>query len=202
MKNIKRRETKPLSWKEAKKCLAYLESEKQYHLLLTFAVGIHTGFRVSDLLELKFGDFSENKDVLDIRERKTSKQRSIKIFSELRMIVAICKDALKKSDNDYLFTRARYRVNKPISKVSFIQRVKDTLDFCGVKYETAAAHTLRKTFALHYYKMFESRVGSHRALIETAKQLNHASTDVTRRYIGIDETTKQEVLENWDIEMN
>jgi integrase len=202
MKNTvkKERTTKPLDWKEAKKCLAYLESEKKYNLLLTFAVGIHTGFRVSDLLELKYGDFSNDKEVLNIQERKTSKQRAVKIFSELRMIVQVCKDALKKSDNDYLFTRSRYRVNKPISKVSFIQRVKDALDFCGIKYETAAAHTLRKTFALHYYKMFEKRVGSHRALIETAKQLNHASTDVTRRYIGIDETTKTEVLENWDIE--
>ncbi|MCR9290966.1 MAG: tyrosine-type recombinase/integrase, partial [Bacteroidetes bacterium] len=78
MKNTvkKERTTKPLDWKEAKKCLAYLESKKEYNLLLTFAVGIHTGFRVSDLLELKYGDFSNDKEVLNIQERKTSKQRA------------------------------------------------------------------------------------------------------------------------------
>jgi integrase len=192
------RTTKPLKWKEAKKCISFLESEKQYHYLLTLAVGFYTGYRVSDLLELKYNDFQN--DVLDITERKTTKQREIKVFPELRRIVELCQKAFYKKDTDYIFIRARFVTNTPISKAGFINRVRDSLDFCGVKYKNASAHTLRKTFALHYYTLMETRLGSHRALIETAKQLNHASIDVTRRYIGIDETTKNEVLAAWDLE--
>ena len=194
----KSRTTKPIQWKEAKKCLAYLESEKQYHFLLTLAIGFYTGYRVSDLLELKYSDFQ--KDLLHIRERKTTKQRDLPVFPEIRRIVEWCRTEQLKQEDDFIFTRARYRSRQPITKAAFINRVKAAFEFCGLKFKNISAHTLRKTFALHYYSLMEKRVGSHRALIETAKILNHSNVEVTRRYIGIDEVTKEEVLAAWDLE--
>jgi integrase len=190
--------TKPIPWNTALKVLAKLEKDEKYEWLLLLAVGFNSGYRLSDLLHLKFSDFAKDKNILDITERKTSKQRPIKIFDEERRIVKLCQKKLKKRDSDYLFTNSRYTANKPISKAAAITRVKQSLTYCRVNGSQLSSHTLRKTFALHFFREFEDRVGSHRALIATSKQLNHADTNTTQLYIGVDELTEIDVFENWD----
>lgn len=53
-----KRSTKPLDWKEAKKALLLLESEERYHDLLILAGGFYTGYRIGDMLELKYKDLT------------------------------------------------------------------------------------------------------------------------------------------------
>ena len=59
------------------------------------------------------------------------------------------------------------------------------------------AHTLRKTFALRYYELARETEGDYRALNELSKQLNHSSTDVTRRYIRLEEQVVQNIFDNF-----
>lgn len=191
----KKRTTKPLQWKEAKKVLLFLEAEKKYHYLLITAVGFYTGYRISDMLELKYEDFT--KAILDITERKTSKQRPVPVIAELKRIVQLCQVALKRKDAHYLFVRTRFFSNQPISKAAAITRIRKALQFGGIKGKHLTAHTLRKTFALRYYELARATEGDYRALNELSKQLNHASTDITRRYIGLEEQVVQNIFDNF-----
>jgi len=117
------------------------------------------------------------------------------------LIVRTCKGAAKAKDSDYLFTNSRYKANKPISTAAAITRIRETLEFCGFSESrngNLSAHTLRKTFALRYFELMQEQVGEYRALSELAKQLNHANTDVTRRYICLDVQTVTNVFANFD----
>lgn len=193
--NKNKRTTRPISWKEMKKGLLLLEQDEKWEYLLIVSVGIFTGYRIGDMLELKFSDF--NREILDITERKTTKQRQVKIIDELRRIVILCQDKLKRKDEHYLFIRERFFANKPISVVSGIARIRKALQYAGIKGKHLTAHALRKTFALRYYQLMSETEGDYRALSELSKQLNHANTDTTRRYIGIEEKVIENVFENF-----
>ncbi len=191
----KKRTTKPLKWKEAKKALLFLESEEKYHYLLIIAVGFYTGYRISDMLELQYQDFQQK--MLNITERKTSKQRPIPVINDLRRIVELCQEKLKRKSAHYLFIRTRFFSNQPITKAAAITRIRKALQFAGIKGKHLTAHTLRKTFALRYYELARETEGDYRALNELSKQLNHSSTDVTRRYIGLEEQVVQNIFDNF-----
>lgn len=180
---IETRQAKPIDWKEAKKALAYLQIEKDWSGLLILAVGFYSGYRLGDMLKLKYSDFGQQR--LEITEQKTSKQRSIPIAKELRSIVELCRTKLNKLEADFLFTNTRYKSKKPISIQAAITRIKTALKKCGFAGQLSG-HTLRKTFALRYYELMSDRNGDYRALSELSKQLNHSNTEVTRRYICID----------------
>ncbi len=191
----KKRSTKPLKWKEAKKALLFLESEEKYHYLLIIAVGFYTGYRIGDMLELKYEDFEG--DALNITERKTSKQRPVPVIGDLRRIVTLCQEQFNRKPEHYLFIRTRFFTNQPITTAAAITRIRKALQFAGVKGKHLTAHTLRKTFALRYYELARETEGDYRALNELSKQLNHASTEVTRRYIGLEEQIVQNIFDNF-----
>lgn len=193
MKTKKKNATKPIDWKDAKKAMLYLESEKEYHSLLILAAGFYTGYRISDILKLKYLDFSQ--DFLDITEKKTSKQRSVQVIPELRRVVSLCQKELKKKDDHFLFTSMRYISNNPIHVATGIERVKSALTKAGVKANKLTGHVLRKTFALRYFLLAQKKgLGEERALIELSDMLNHASTKVTRDYIGLSERLKADIF--------
>lgn len=187
-----KRPTKPISWKEIKKALLYLEQEEKYHYLLIIGVGVFTGYRISDMLDLRYSDFDG--EVLDITERKTTKQRKVKIVPELRRIVKKCQEQLNCKNQHHLFIRERFFSDTPITKSAAITRIRKALQFTGIKGRHLSAHTLRKTFALRYYTLMEECEGSYRALLELSKQLNHTNTETTRRYIGIQEKVIEDVF--------
>lgn len=58
-------------------------------------------------------------------------------------------------------------------------------------------HTLRKTFALRYFELLKDDVGEQRALIDLRKQLNHTDVNTTRRYIGLTQSTRKDVFQNF-----
>jgi len=190
---------KPIEWTKAKKALDKLEKAGNYNAWLLLTVGFYTGLRIGDILSLKYGDF--NNDSLTITEQKTGKTRNIPIVQTLHNVIATCKASNKANDTIFLFTNSRYKANKPITTAAAITRIRETLEFCGFsesKNGNLSAHTMRKTFALRYFELMQDEVGEYRALSELAKQLNHANTDVTRRYICLDIQTVTNVFANFD----
>lgn len=190
------RATKPLVWSRAKQTLLLLEADEMYHELLILAVGYYTGFRIGDMLTLRYGDF--DMDTLRVAEEKTSKQRDMPVLYNLKRIVTLCKVKLGKSYNDYLFTRKRVSQRKPITKAAAITRINEALNYCNVEGRHLTGHTLRKTFALRYYELQRAVVGDQRALIALSKQLNHSDIETTMIYICIDVAVEREVFANWD----
>src|SRR5699024_7178848 len=115
--------------------------------VLMFLMGINTGLRVSDLLQIKIRDV-KGKDSFTIVEGKTDKRRTVNISMLKKEIEEYTKG---KPEDDYLFRGQR--ANKPISTVQAYRILRQAADLIGLDY--IGTHSMRKTFGYHHYKRFK-----------------------------------------------
>ena len=91
-----------MDWDTFKSLIGKLERDGEYKFCLLISIGVFTGLRISDLLELRFNQFES--DILTIQEQKTTKTRRIKINSDLKEIVERIKNRMVVTDADrYIF---------------------------------------------------------------------------------------------------
>lgn len=138
--------------------------------VLLFLVGINTGLRVGDIVQLKVGDV-KGKDYFYILEGKTKKKRKVTISMLYDEIERFTED---KNLDDYLFKSQKG--NGPITTTQVYRILEDAADFLGRN--DIGTHTMRKTFGYHYYK--ESK---DVAMLQEI--FNHSAPSITKRYIGI-----------------
>ena len=140
---------------------------------LLFCIGINTGLRISDILNLDVIDV-QNKDYITIVEKKTKKHKKIALNNTFQTII---KDFLAdKNKNGALF---KTRFNNRLDRVQAYRIIKEACNKID-KNLNVGTHTLRKTFAYHHYKQFKDI-----ALLQ--KILNHSSPSITLKYIGIEQ---------------
>jgi integrase len=153
----------------------FLRNEGRERDRFLFVLGINTGRRIGDLIQLKVKDV-RGKDHLIIKEQKTKKGTRIKINHIKKEIIQY---TLGMNDNDYLFPsrQKKYNMNKHICYERAYQIFIDIFKYFKIK--ECATHTLRKTFGYFFYK----RTKDLEALM---KILNHSSQRVTRIYIGVE----------------
>ena len=120
--------TQPLKWRTAQNLLSILKSEgnksyaelndgkrtkqnpKQYHnLRLMFAIGFYTGFRISDILNIKWDTITDEKNKavkeFTLTEKKTKKSRTVQVNKDLAKIINETYKADTPTDyNDFVFT--------------------------------------------------------------------------------------------------
>ncbi|MGV3011518.1 site-specific integrase [Streptococcus thoraltensis] len=155
----------------------YLRSKSDRNYILIMC-GLYSGLRISDIVKLQVRDVL--KDRIEIIEQKTGKTRYFAVNSQLRKAFdSYIKDNELKS-YDYLFpSRKRKRVDgvriSHIGRVAAYQIFKDAANHIGIY--NIGTHTMRKTFGYHFYKQTQNVV----LLMEI---FNHASPDITLRYIG------------------
>ena len=186
--------TSPLKWIEATKAIDYLKKKEKWHELLIIAVGCYTGYRLVDLLKLKYQDFKG--DSVSVIAQKTGKARTVKIYDRIKDIVTICQKEIDRKDHHHLFVRSRFFSDKPISRMAAITRIKEGFNFAGIERTMLSGHTLRKTYALRKFEGLKAKIGDYRALNEVRRDLRHSSVDMTRRYLGIPESELDEILED------
>ncbi len=158
-----------------------------------FTLGINSGLRISDLLQLKVSDILDGnriKDRIIIREIKTNKSKDFPVSENT-------KSALK----DYLKSRKIIDVNEPLfisrKNNGFLLRqqayriINDVAKSVGIK-EKIGTHTLRKTFGYHAYNS-----GYDITIIQ--KLFNHSSPSITLRYIGITQDELDDVYLSLDL---
>lgn len=150
-----------------------LLEKKNYRDYVLFCIGINSGLRISDILALNVGDV-KNKNFIQITEKKTGKYKKFPINDKLKKILKF-------------YTKSR-DLNEPL----FLTRFNNRLDrhrayiiinnACNskIKEQNIGTHTLRKTFGYHHYKKFKD-------IAMLQKIFNHSSSDVTLRYIGIEQ---------------
>lgn len=157
-----------------------------------FNVGINSGLRISDLLQLKIGDVIDEKrhikDRISLRERKTGKTKDFPIG-----------DTSKKAIREYLMTR-NFEENEPLfrsrkGKESLKRQqayriINEAARAVGIK-ERIGTHTLRKTFGYHAYQS-----GVDLSILQ--KLFNHSAPSVTLAYIGM----TQDDLDNVYLNLN
>ncbi|WP_025843746.1 site-specific integrase [Brevibacillus agri] len=160
--------------------------------LLLFILGINSGLRISDILNMKVSDVIDEKgkpkQYYELKEEKTGKYKRFPFGERIQKAIM---DYLKDYNGDRdrpLF--ASRKGNKAISRQQAWQILNDAAKAVGIE-DNIGTHTLRKTFGYHAY-----RSGVDIAILQ--KIFNHSAPSVTMRYIGI----TQDEIDNVYINMN
>lgn len=160
-------------------------SERDYIL---FLIGINTGLRVSDILNLKKESIlnlkSKKRKEFQIREGKTQKARMINITSAFNEVFTYALEL----ESEWLFPSRKG--NKPISKIQAYRQLNKAGEWAEV--ESIGTHTMRKTFGYWFYK----QTGNVAMLQEI---LNHSHPKITLTYIGINKEETDNELDNFSL---
>ncbi len=161
---------------------------------LLFVLGINIGMRISDLLQLRWGDVLDQKnkprEYFWIKEQKTSKKRKIMLNDASRKALGEVYEAgVGVTAQDFLFVSQKGK-NRPISRVHAWYLLNGAARAVGIE-ARIGTHTLRKTFGYHAYKQ-----GTDITLLQQV--FNHAAPSITLRYIGI----TQDDIDQVYIQMN
>ncbi len=143
--------------------------DDKYYIL--FEIGIGTGLQLQDILQFRVGDV-RGKDALAAEIGTKRIVRTFPLKPELKEIIDTFIQG--KDDNEYLIT-GYASTNKPLSREQAYRIFKQTGTRVGLK--SIGTQTMRKTFAWHYYK----DTGDIHYI---QNLLNHASPNITYRYIG------------------
>lgn len=161
----------------------YLAKQSKRNQLI-WAFGVNTGLRISDILGLNVEDV-EDKDYVEIREKKTGKYKRFPLNAKLKKLV---KEYMPLRNNMYtLDNDTPLFVGKKHCRLNQSQVYRFLNDACknlGITVNVGT-HTMRKSFGYFFYQKYNDV-----ALLQ--KILNHSSPSITMRYIGI----AQEELDN------
>lgn len=138
------------------------------------------GLRISDIVNLRLDDIIHDGERyrLAIREKKTGKERVFTVPLALyQFIRCYCADNSIPS-NEIIF---------PITERAVQKQLKLVCDYLG--YEGISTHSFRKYYATEIYKNNDYNI----ALVQ--QLLQHSSTAVTQRYIGIQQKQVEEAIE-------
>jgi len=166
-------------------------SEKSQRDYFLFVIGINTGLRISDILNLKIEDIKD-KDFIRIREKKTGKEKLISINNNLKEEIA--KYIKDKKESDFLFQSKAFNnktVNKPLSRISAYRILNQSAKEIGLQIPIGT-HTLRKTFGYHFYQNTKDI-----ALLQEI--FNHSSASITLKYIGINQDMISKAYDNFSL---
>lgn len=158
-----------------------LKNERNY---VMFCIGIYTGLRISDILQLKVRDL-KNRDYVRLIEKKTTKDNKLLINPVLKRILN--KYLENRNDDDFII-KSREGKNEPLSRDMAYKILKDAAKEAGVI--EIGTHTLRKTFGYHFYAKTKD-IG---LLMEL---FNHSKEYITLKYIGINQDKKDKAIKNF-----
>ena len=139
------------------------------------------GLRISDIIQLRLSDIVKDGDRyrLSITEQKTGKARVFTVpLSLYNFIRVYCYDNKIPSD----------AVIFPLTERAIQKHLKLVCDYLGMT--GISTHSFRKFYATEIYK----NSGYNVALV--SHLLQHSSTAITQRYIGIEPKEVEDAIEN------
>jgi integrase len=158
-----------------------------------FLVGLYTGFRITELLSVRWHDCVRQGQVtaaLSV-ERRHMKQkqrgRTVALHPEARAALARWyTDDQPASGTLYVF-RSRKGPNRPLTRQTAWQILMDAYVSCGMS-GRLGTHSLRKTFALAVHEQLG------RDLYRTQQALGHANIGSTIHYLPVAEAEIQQAI--------
>ena len=158
-------------------------------MFLMFALGIHTGLRISDLVRLRVENVTG--DSICTIEKKTRKETRLPLNATIR---AIIQDRTRGLDEKALLFPSKCGDGDGNQKAITTRTAYNDMDIIRHRYGLTGkvgCHTLRKTFGYWHYKKNHD--------LELLRQwFNHASQSVTLRYIGMDDEEKRKSVEGFN----
>lgn len=182
--------SKPIkSVKDVKRMIAYLEASSDRfgkRNAILFQLGITTGYRAGDLVELTVGEVREaiKKEEFIILENKKVNTKNIRKKNIRPRRVPLSrklKPKLKqyisdKEDYEYMFKSNKGDSHIEVDTISKI--LKKAGEYLGLYYTTA--HCMRKTYA---YKIY---IDSGNDIIAVKEMLGHSSIEETKLYLDLE----------------
>ena len=161
-----------------------------------FQVGKATLLRVSDVLRLKqadvFDDYGAIKQRAFIKDKKTGKQNTL-YLKTVMMDLVMYQQWLKRNGyegtTEWLFPSTT-RPQKHIDERQFYNVMAKVGELLDINY--LGTHTMRKTGAYRVYVQSNYNIGL------VMKLLNHSSEAMTLAYLGLDQVSREHMLDKID----
>lgn len=179
-----------LIWSDAMNLIRKLAKDDNYNMSLLIALGCFTGLRISDILALRWNQIL-GVDEFTIVERKTGKQRTLRLNPQLQKHIQECYEHIQP-----IGVKAPILVSRKgtIYSIQAINRTfKDIKKKYKVKIKNFSCHSLRKTFGRQVYNMNDTN--SELALVKLMELFNHSSIAITKRYLGL---RQEEILQTYE----
>ena len=172
----------------------YYYRQKKWRDYALFVVGLNTALRISDLLELRWGqvynfEFMHFNKYLHIKEKKTHKQNQVVLNSNVIEAFTVLKESIKfeVTSETYIF-QSQKGTNRPIHRSRAYIIIKEAVAMLDIE-GNISCHSLRKTFGYQAWKK-----GVPPAVI--MEIYNHSSLKITKRYLAINQDDKDQVFSN------
>ena len=185
--------------KQLKRIQNYLKFTN-YRAYILFLVGLGTGYRGGDLIELTIADLKESirSGELILLEHKTEKTRKIKFERTVYLndkLIEILKEFVKDKDEaQYIYPsqkgkgKGKYKTNIQRERLGKIFKMAAVQ--CGITEAAVGTHTPRKTYGYIQY------IKSGKDIYYVQKLFGHSSPRITMAYIGIDDDILKESANN------
>jgi integrase len=175
-----------LSTDEILRLTRYFRKEDNLRMSLLIEFGVKTLLRYSDLSRIRWNDVLE-KETLFLNEKKTNKRREISIGNTLRNSIRTTYNQLKTPFPDELiFQYTLQHTNLLLKNGGRIEKIKN---------KNISTHSLRKSGSRF---IWENNGHSDEYLIKLSSILNHSSTSITRRYLGISREEIKNIYQSFD----
>lgn len=155
--------------------IGHILASLTYENELACRLSLATGLRIGDCLALKTERLLKGNRFV-VKEEKTGKGRRVYIPNKLYA------ELLKNAGRFYVFEN-RCDVKKHRTRQAVFKDIKRSADLFRVK-ENVAPHTMRKCFAVEFYKQNNS-------MKKVKELLNHSSEAITTIYAMADVITKK-----------
>ena len=162
-------------------CHAGREYKPNERIATALILEANLGMRISDILQLRFCDIIKdgNRYRLNISEIKTGKERVFTVPEEIRSYIDEYRTRNHMTEQQRLFDLSERQIQK---------HLKAACEYLGL--DGVSTHSFRKYFATQIYI-------NNGYNIELVRQLlQHSSSAVTQRYIGIQQKQVENALQN------
>ena len=178
-----------LVWSDAMNLIRKLAKDENYKMSLLVALGCFTGLRISDILSLRWWQILGVEE-FTIIEKKTGKQRTIRLNPQLQQHIQECYEHIKP-----IGVKAPILVSQKGTTFT-VQSINRLLKQIKAKYKVKiknfSCHSFRKTFGRQVYNMNSDN--SEFALVKLMELFNHSSIMTTKRYLAI---RQEELLDTY-----
>ncbi|MCP0887333.1 site-specific integrase [Ligilactobacillus sp. WILCCON 0076] len=178
---------------QVQKCLLedFKAGKRNYTI---FQIGKATLLRVSDVMRLKYQDVynldGSIKHNAYIRDKKTNKQNTLYLKPVEHDLLEYRQWLLdSRLQSEWLFPSTK-RSNRHITEKQFYKVMARVGDLLGINY--LGTHTMRKTGAYRVYMQSNYNIGLVMHL------LNHSSEAMTLKYLGLDQVSREHMLDKID----
>ncbi len=183
--------TTSMDWDQFKSLILKLERDGENKYCLLISIGVFTGLRIGDLLQLRFSQF-ENGETFTIVEKKTKKTRKIKINQDLKSILMRIKEKMSIADSNQFIFINRYGT-KPIDRSWINVSLKRIFKKYNIELDgNISSHMFRKTLGNRVLKLNNY---SNESIVLLMELFGHSSMAITKKYLGIRE---REILGVYD----